>query len=124
MTRLQAPKGTRDLLPDEWARYKRIESSFVQCGERFGFHLLEMPLFESTSVFARAVGEQTDIVSKEMYTFNDRNGDSFSLRPEGTAPLVRCFVENSMQQKLPQKLLYSGPMFRYERPQKGRYRQF
>lgn len=121
---LQPVKGTRDLFGPEWAKFTWINSQFAKIGELYGFETMELPIFESTRVFARTLGEESDIVSKEMYTFVDKGGDSLTLRPEGTASLVRALISNSLTQVLPQKWLYSGPMFRHERPQKGRYRQF
>jgi histidyl-tRNA synthetase len=123
--RFQAIKGTRDLLPQETALWTRVEQTAHQVFATFGFGEIRVPIFEPTELFARAVGGETDIVSKEMYTFEDRDETSVSLRPEATASVCRAYIEHGMQQ-LPQpvKLYYMGPMFRRERPQKGRYRQF
>jgi histidyl-tRNA synthetase len=123
--KFQAIKGTRDLLPQETALWNRVEQSAHEVFGIFGFGEIRVPIFEPTELFARAVGGETDIVSKEMYTFEDRDETSVSLRPEATASVCRAYIEHGMQQ-LPQpvKLYYMGPMFRRERPQKGRYRQF
>jgi histidyl-tRNA synthetase len=120
----QAPRGTYDLLPEAAARRRQIVASVRTLLEGAGFGEIETPIFEDTELFARTVGEATDIVRKEMYTFVDRSDRSLTLRPEGTAPVCRAYVEHGMK-KLPQpvKLWYSGPMFRYERAQAGRYRQ-
>jgi len=123
--KFQAIKGTRDLLPQETALWNRVEQTAREVFATFGFGEIRVPIFEPTELFARAVGGETDIVSKEMYTFADRDETSISLRPEATASVCRAYIEHGMQQ-LPQpvKLYYLGPMFRRERPQKGRYRQF
>lgn len=121
---LQAPRGTYDALPAQAARLRHIESVAMRVLGRYGYGEIRTPMFEFTDVFARNLGETTDVVSKEMYTFPDRNGESLTLRPEGTAPVVRAYFEHGLKQQLPLKLAYIGPMFRYERPQKGRYRQF
>ena len=123
----QAPRGTRDILPDEVDRWRFVERTAREIFERYGFREIRSPLLESTDLFARSVGESTDIVRKEMYTFQ-RDQESFSLRPEGTASVVRAFVEHSLHRNVsagfPGRFYYLGPMFRYERPQKGRQRQF
>jgi histidyl-tRNA synthetase len=123
--KFQAIKGVRDLLPPETAPWNRVEQTAHEVFATFGFGEIRLPIFEPTELFARAVGGETDIVSKEMYTFEDRDETSVSLRPEATASVCRAYIEHGMQQ-LPQpvKLYYMGPMFRRERPQKGRYRQF
>jgi len=123
--RFQAIKGVRDLLPPETTLWNRVEQTAHQVFATFGFGEIRLPIFEPTELFARAVGADTDVVSKEMYSFDDRDETSISLRPEATASVCRAYIENGMQQ-LPQpvKLYYLGPMFRRERPQKGRYRQF
>ncbi|MGE5234692.1 MAG: histidine--tRNA ligase [Acidobacteriota bacterium] len=123
--RLQAVKGTRDLLPPETALWAAVEETARRVFERYGFREIRTPIFEETELFARGVGEATDIVGKEMYSFADKGGRSLTLRPESTAAVCRAYVEHGMQ-SLPQpvKLFYIGPQFRYERPQKGRYRQF
>src|SRR5215470_9161018 len=124
-TKFQAIRGTRDLLPPETALWDRIERTAREVFATFGFGEIRPPVLETTELFARAVGGDTDIISKEMYTFEDRDESSTSLRPEATASVCRAYIEHNMQQ-LPQpvKLYYMGPMFRRERPQKGRYRQF
>jgi histidyl-tRNA synthetase len=123
-SRFQVPRGTYDLLPEEAALRRRIVSEARALAEGAGFGQIETPVFEDSELFVRTVGEATDIVSKEMYTFEDRSGRSLTLRPEGTAPVCRAYIEHGMH-KLPQpvKLWYEGPMFRYEAPQAGRYRQ-
>jgi histidyl-tRNA synthetase len=120
----QVPRGTYDLLPDEVAVRRRILDETRSLAEGAGFGQIETPVFEDSELFVRTVGEATDIVRKEMYTFADRSGRSLTLRPEGTAPVCRAYIEHGMH-KLPQpvKLWYSGPMFRYESPQAGRFRQ-
>ena len=123
--KFQAIKGTRDLMPPETALWNRVEQTANEVFGTFGFGETRLPIFEPTELFARSIGLETDVVSKEMYTFEDRDETSVSLRPEATASVCRAYIENGMQQ-LPQpvKLYYIGPMFRRERPQKGRYRQF
>jgi histidyl-tRNA synthetase len=123
--KFQAIKGTRDLLPPETELWNRVEQTAREVFGTFGFGEIRPPIFEPTELFARAVGGETDIVSKEMYTFEDRDDTSVSLRPEATAGICRAYIEHGMN-ALPQpvKLYYIGPMFRRERPQKGRYRQF
>jgi histidyl-tRNA synthetase len=120
----RAPRGTYDLLPEEALVRRRIVTAALALLEGAGFGQIETPIFEDTELFARTVGEATDIVRKEMYTFKDRSDRSLTLRPEGTAPVCRAYIEHGMH-KWPQpvKLWYSGPMFRYEAPQSGRYRQ-
>lgn len=120
---LQPARGTRDIYGAELTAFKQVENTVRDFAKRYGFGEIQTPIFEATEVFCRGVGETSDIVSKEMYTFSDRGGESFTLRPEGTAGVVRAFVSEGMAQNLPVKLFYAGPMFRYERPQKGRYRQ-
>ena len=123
--KFQAIKGTRDLLPPETELWNRVEQSAREVFATFGFGEIRSPIFELTDLFARAVGGETDIVSKEMYSFEDRDETSVSLRPEATASVCRAYLEHGMQQlPAPVKLYYLGPMFRRERPQKGRYRQF
>ncbi len=124
MSQLQPVRGTHDLLPDEARKHRHVVSESLKLAEKFGFEEIVTPIFESTQVFARTLGEASDIVSKEMYTFADRGGDSLTLRPEGTAGVARAIISNGLFQHMPLKLFYSGPMFRYERPQKGRNRQF
>ena len=124
-SKFQAIRGTRDLLPSETGLWNHVEQTAHDVFGTFGFNEIRPPVFEPTELFARAVGGETDIVSKEMYTFDDRDETQISLRPEATASVCRAYIEHGMQQ-LPQpvKLYYMGPMFRRERPQKGRYRQF
>ncbi len=121
---IQTVRGVHDILPDAIPLWQFLEARALAIFGQYGFEEIRTPLFEKTELFARAVGATTDIVEKEMYTFSDRGGDSLSLRPEGTASVVRAFVQQSMHRQLPWKVWYRGPMFRYERPQKGRQRQF
>lgn len=121
----RAPRGTRDILPGEGNRWYQLESTFRSYCALYGFAEIRTPIFEQTELFSRSVGEQSDIVSKEMYTFTDRSGRSLTLRPECTPAVVRAYLEHNLKdQPQPLKLFYSGPMFRYDRPQAGRYRQF
>jgi histidyl-tRNA synthetase len=124
MSSLQPVRGTRDLLPAESRCHRRIEQTAFDAAVRYGYGEIMTPIFEFTEVFARSLGDTSDIVSKEMYTFEDRGGSSITLRPENTAGVVRAFISNKLTQQIPLKLFYRGPMFRYERPQKGRLRQF
>lgn len=118
-------KGVKDLLPEETPRWRLIEERARQWATGYGFQEIRIPIFEVTTLFARSIGASTDIVEKEMYTFQDRDGTSLTLRPEGTAGTVRAFIEhNRASDPLPQKYFYLGPMFRHERPQAGRLRQF
>ncbi len=122
--RLEAPRGTRDVLPSEHRLRRRILEAAASAFDAYGFGRITTPTFEHTDVFERGVGTSTDIVRKEMYTFDDRGGRSITLRPEGTAGVVRAFVEHGMHKlPLPVKLWYTGPMFRYEAPQSGRFRE-
>ena len=123
--RIKAPRGTFDVLPDAAQARAAVEASAKRILERAGYERIETPTFESTALFARGVGESTDVVQKEMYTFNEGDGESFTLRPEGTAPVCRAYLEHGMH-KLPQpvRLWYLSSFFRRERPQHGRYRQF
>lgn len=122
--RIQAIRGMNDVLPEQSRRWRMLESSLIDGLSRYGYQEIRFPLLESTSLFKRTIGEITDIVEKEMYTFNDINGDSLTLRPEGTASCVRACLEHGLLHNQQQKLWYMGPMFRHEKPQKGRYRQF
>jgi len=125
MDKIKAIKGTFDILHGEVSIWQKIESIVREMMELYAYDEVRTPIFEETGLFARSIGEDTDIVGKEMYTFRDMGNRSITLRPEGTASVVRSFIEHSLEQKgLPQKLWYMGPMFRQERPQKGRYRQF
>ena len=121
----QAPRGTVDILPEDQPYWRLVESKVRQIASAFGYSQIDTPLFEDTRLFARGVGESTDIVEKETYTFLDRGGDSLTLRPEGTAPVCRAYLEHGMH-NLPQpvRLYYMVPNFRYERPQSGRFRAF
>ncbi len=122
---IKAPTGTRDILPGEVEIWQEIERTARRIFHLYGYREIRTPIFESTSLFKRSIGEATDIVEKEMYTFKDKGGRSLTLRPEGTAPVVRAYLEHKFPQEDQfQKFYYMGPMFRYERPQKGRYRQF
>ena len=120
----QPVRGMQDFLGDQAARFEHVTGTFRDVSRRFGFRRVEVPVVEFTSVFARTLGETTDVVSKEMYTFEDRNGESLTLRPEFTAGICRAYISEGWQQYAPLKLVTHGPLFRYERPQKGRYRQF
>ena len=127
MARIETPKrvrGTQDIFGDEQRRFAEVLRTFEQVHELYAFQRLDLPVFEDTQVFARSIGETTDVVSKEMYTFPDRGGDMLTLRPEFTAGIARAYLTEGWQQYAPLKLVTSGPVFRYERPQKGRYRQF
>jgi histidyl-tRNA synthetase len=121
---LQPVRGTRDLIGDDMRRHRHVIDTARHVAELYGFEEWTTPIFEETGVFSRTLGETSDVVTKEMYTFADRGGDSITLRPEATASVCRALVSNGLTQSLPQKVFYAGPMFRYERPQKGRYRQF
>lgn len=113
-----------DCLPTQSPLWQKLENTVKNVISAYGYNEVRMPIVEETNLFSRAVGEETDVVSKEMYTFDDRNGDSLTLRPEGTAGCVRSCIQNSLINRDEQRLWYMGPMFRHERPQKGRYRQF
>lgn len=120
----QKPKGTRDILPDISCRWQKMEQNARDFAGKFGYREIRTPIFEETSLFLRSVGESSDVVSKEMYTFEDKGGRSLTLRPEGTAGVVRAFVENGLfNETLPLKVFYIGNNFRYENPQAGRYRE-
>lgn len=121
---IRAPRGTADILPPETVKWAYVEGIMRRFAQRFGFQEIRTPIFEHTELFARGVGEGTDIVTKEMYTFTDKGGRSLTLRPELTAPAVRAYLENKLVQQSLVKWYYIGPGFRYERPQSGRYRQF
>jgi histidyl-tRNA synthetase len=124
MPALQPARGTQDLLPETARRHRAVSETARRLAELYGFAEIATPIFEFTEVFSRPIGEHTDIVSKEMYTFTDRGGEEVTLRPENTAGVVRAVLSNGLTQSTPLKYFYSGPMFRYERPQKGRFRQF
>jgi len=120
----QAPRGTSDILPQEQAYWRYIEQKVADIGQLYGYERIDAPAFEDTRLFARSVGEDTDIVKKEMYTFEDRGGSLLTLRPEGTAPVCRAYLEHGLHNRpQPVKLYYIASIFRYERPQAGRYRQ-
>jgi len=121
---IKSIRGMHDVLPDESHRWQSFEAIIRQLMSSYGYREIRMPLVESTDLFCRSIGEVTDIVEKEMYTFEDRNGDKLTLRPEGTASCVRAGIQNGLLHNQIQRLWYNGPMFRHERPQKGRYRQF
>jgi histidyl-tRNA synthetase len=124
VSQFQAPKGVPDYLPPESAEFVAVRDGLLGAARRAGYGDIELPIFEDTALFARGVGESTDVVSKEMYTFADRGDRSVTLRPEGTAGVVRAVIEHGLDRgALPVKLCYAGPFFRYERPQAGRYRQ-
>lgn len=122
--KIQRVRGTRDLLPEDNLLFRFVESTAHHSAVLHGYGEIETPIFEFSDIFHRTLGETSDVVNKETYTFTDRGGESLTLRPEGTAGVARAFISEGMAQNLPLKLYYSGPMFRYERPQKGRYRQF
>jgi histidyl-tRNA synthetase len=121
---IQAIRGMRDILPEQTPLWQYLESRVREVVQSYGYREIRMPSLEMTELFRRSIGEATDIVEKEMYTFEDRNGDSLTLRPEGTAGCVRAGIENGLFFNQVQRLWYQGPMFRHERPQKGRFRQF
>ncbi len=121
---LQAIRGMNDILPAQSSAWQYFEDTVRSVLDSYGFQEIRMPIVEKTELFKRSIGEVTDIVEKEMYTFDDRNGDSLTLRPEGTAGCVRACIQHGLTHNQVQRLWYSGPMFRHERPQKGRYRQF
>ncbi|WP_419582936.1 ATP phosphoribosyltransferase regulatory subunit, partial [Thiolapillus sp.] len=122
--KIQAVRGMRDILPDQTPLWQFVENTVRRVFQSYAYREIRTPIPEMTELFKRSIGEVTDIVEKEMYTFEDRNGDSLTLRPEGTAGCVRACMENGLLHNQVQRLWYLGPMFRHERPQKGRYRQF
>ena len=124
MSPLQPIRGTADLIGEDSRRHRHVIDTARAVAATYGCDEWSTPIFEATAVFARTLGETSDVVTKEMYSFQDRGGESLTLRPEGTAGVCRALVSNGLTQTLPQKVFYAGPMFRYERPQKGRYRQF
>jgi histidyl-tRNA synthetase len=121
---LQPVRGTHDVLPDDGRRFRTVTEAGRVIAERYGYHEIATPIFEFSEVFKRTLGDTSDIVTKEMYTFTDKGGDEITLRPEGTAGVARALISGGLSQHLPLKYFYQGPMFRYERPQKGRLRQF
>lgn len=122
--KLQPVRGTHDVLPEDHRKFRHIVEAARETAERFGFTQMDTPIFESSEVFHRTLGDTSDVVTKETYTFADRGGESLTLRPEFTASIVRAFLSNGLKDTLPIKWFYAGPAFRYERPQKGRFRQF
>jgi histidyl-tRNA synthetase len=124
MAGLQPVRGTRDILPEESRQLRHVSDTAHEIASRFGFEEVATPIFEFSDVFKRTLGDTSDIVTKEMYSFTDKGGDEVTLRPEGTAGIARMLISGGLAQNLPLKYFYQGPMFRYERPQKGRYRQF
>ena len=124
MAKLQPVRGTHDLLPEDARRHRHVTEAFRSVATRYGFGEIATPIFEFAEVFKRTLGETSDVVTKEMYSFTDRGGDEITLRPEYTAGIARAFISGGLSQNLPLKFFASGPMFRYERPQKGRQRQF
>ena len=124
MAALQPVRGTHDLLPEDSLKHNHVVASARSLAANYGYGEIATPIFEQTEVFKRTLGDTSDVVTKEMYTFEDKGGDSITLRPEGTAAVARAFIAGKMNDQLPLKFFYHGPMFRYERPQKGRQRQF
>ncbi|MEW6002992.1 MAG: histidine--tRNA ligase, partial [Nitrospirota bacterium] len=125
MIKYSTLKGIQDIFPPEIYLWQKVEEIARDVFYVYGFQELRPPIIEATDLFVRSIGETTDIVEKEMYTFSDKGGRSITLRPEGTAPVIRCYIQNYLYRlPSPQKFFYSGPMFRYERPQRGRLRQF
>ncbi len=124
MAGLQPVRGTRDILPEESRQLRHVADTARDIASRFGYEEVATPIFEFSDVFKRTLGDTSDIVTKEMYSFTDKGGDDVTLRPEGTAGIARMLISGGLAQNLPLKYFYQGPMFRYERPQKGRYRQF
>jgi len=124
VSNLQPVRGTHDLLPEDARRHRYVEQAAFDVAQLYGYGEIMTPVFEFTEVFARTLGETSDVVSKEMYSFTDRGGESITLRPENTAGVARALISGGLSQSLPLKFFYRGPMFRYERPQKGRQRQF
>ncbi|MGE0486640.1 MAG: histidine--tRNA ligase [Gammaproteobacteria bacterium] len=121
---LKAVRGMNDILPGDSHHWRRLEHDLVAVLDAYGYQEIRLPIVEQTAVFKRSIGDTTDIVQKEMYSFDDRNGDNLTLRPEGTAGCVRAVLQNGLLQQVPLRLWYAGPMFRHERPQRGRQRQF
>jgi len=124
MAGLQPVRGTHDILPEEFRLHRLVGDTAAGIAARYGFEEIATPIFEFSEVFKRTLGDTSDIVTKEMYSFEDKGGDQVTLRPEGTAGVARMLISGGLSQNLPLKYFYRGPMFRYERPQKGRYRQF
>ncbi|MGQ3031048.1 MAG: histidine--tRNA ligase, partial [Ferrovibrionaceae bacterium] len=124
MAKFQSVRGTHDLLPEDFRRHAHVVGTAREVAAGYGFAEIATPIFEATEVFARSMGETSDVVSKEMYSFTDKGGENLTLRPEYTAGICRAFISNGQMQNVPFKVFAHGPMFRYERPQKGRQRQF
>ncbi len=124
MAALQPVRGTHDIIGEDMRRHRLVAETARRVAYAYGFDEWQTPIFEPTDLYARSLGDTSDVVTKEMYTFADRGGDTLTLRPEGTAGICRALVTNGLTQSLPQRVFYAGPMFRYERPQKGRFRQF
>src|SRR5262245_45700575 len=125
MPPIKSVRGVRDILPGETRRWQKIERAAREAFEVYGYEEIRLPLFERTELFARSIGDETEVVSKQMYTFEDRGGESLTLRPEATASMLRAYIEHGFHvEPKPVRLYCLGPMFRYERPQAGRYRQF
>ena len=124
MAHLKPVRGTHDLLPQGMRQHRAVIDAARKMVRLYGFEEIATPIFEFTEVFRRTLGDTSDVVNKEMYSFEDRNGDFLTLRPENTAGVARCFISEGLAQKVPLKYFYAGPMFRRERPQKGRLRQF
>ena len=121
---IKKPRGTSDILPDSIYKWQYVEKTVKETAENFGFKEIRFPTFEATELFARGVGDTTDVVTKEMYTFTDKGGRSMTLKPEGTAGVCRSFIENGLASRpMPMKSYYFTPVFRYERPQAGRLRE-
>lgn len=124
MAALQPVRGTHDLLPDDFRAQHHVSETAARVADRYGYDRVSTPIFEFTNVFSRTLGDTSDVVTKEMYTFTDKGGEQITLRPENTAGVCRSFLSNGLSQNTPIRFFYAGPMFRYERPQKGRLRQF
>lgn len=124
MAALQPVRGTHDLLPEDFRAHHHVSETAAHVADRYGYDRISTPIFEFTNVFSRTLGDTSDVVTKEMYTFTDKGGEQVTLRPENTAGVCRAFLSNGLSQHTPIRYFYSGPMFRYERPQKGRLRQF
>ena len=122
--KIQSIRGTHDIFGSDVEKFNKIREQLVKIAKAFNFNEIHTPIFESTTLFSKPLGEQSDVVLKEMYTFFDRNKDSITLRPEYTTPMIRAAISNNLLNSIPCKLFGLGPMFRRERPQKGRYRQF
>ncbi len=124
MPKFSTPKGTGDILPEDWPYWQFVVNQAQSLAELFGYRRIETPIFGDTSLFARSSGEGTDVVDKEMYTFQDRDGASLSLRPEGTAPVMRAYLQHGLHKEpQPVKLYYIERMYRYDKPQRGRFRE-